>query len=64
MTRDERVKLAQQQQVKEASSELNFVQALLTSQENMAKMMIENYQRMLEMVTKVVGQPKNTNQQP
>ena len=67
-TRDERAILAQQQQVKEASSEFNFAQALLTSQENMAKMMesnqkvmMETNQRMVEFVTKVVGQPRGTN---
>ena len=70
VTRDERVKLVQQQQLKEANLEFDFTQALLTSQENIAKMMennqrmmIEANQRMLEMVTKVVGQPKNTSQQ-
>ena len=68
--RDERAKLVQQQQVKGANTEFNFAQALLTSQGNMVKMiennqrmMMEANQRMLEMVTKVVGQPKNTNQQ-
>ena len=71
-TREERAHQAQQQQkireAKEGISEFNFAQALL----NMAKMMIENNQRimtennqrMMEMVTKVVEQPRNINQQP